>query len=325
MACDDRARIIALRTNDLPAPWTPFPPVPIAAFPPCHPNQPSCAKRTLNNVHHPAPPGAAGAATTRTRTVCDNCDILGRAHANVSRWTALPPPLGIGYMKSEESVFREDNPPWGPPWTTAANPPFQLGAHHLGKLCTACEDNEIAAFHERVVSGRARQPRTPAAVQAARVREARTCKCEKRLAKRMCFDDRMEVLFDIERDSGRNAGRNGVNFLHWLWFNPATGRAEQANTPARQAVLSAFRGWHPASPCFQNACRCGHMVLKANHVVLNNRTPTPVAMCTACDGILIDINHARVTGWAANGRQRRQRVAGRERNLKLGRPVPNSN
>ena len=308
MACDDRQDILSVMQ------YTWFPPnVPVAIRPninpaaygacaplPVNPRH-LCSIRTVGNTDHPNPAAGPGATTTR-RTVCNHCDQYSRMMCACDRFLLNAAPT---FIRSEERVFRDRNPVWPAGWNPGQH--HSLGAHTLGNLCRECQNEEIANYFQRwIVEGGDWQA------------VANTCRCEALLRKRLCYGDRQEVLLDVEQRSGHNAAWP-ANFLQWLQYNPATRRAESAVTPAAQAALLAVRG--PGTGNETNGCRCGRAIATANVAYTANGTPTPVAMCTACDGIIIDTNSPIVAGWRARARPRRP-AGRREANLRLGRNVP---
>lgn len=190
-----------------------------------------------------------------------------------------------------------------------------MGAHWRGRLCTDCEDDEIAAYHERLYGGRRRQARA-ATLARAQAKAANTCKCEAQLAEPLCFNDREILQNNVRQESHLNAGPNG--WLRHMELDPVTGKAHYVMTPALHAIQQANRvanGFH------LNACRCGSDIAGAGPGTYGpNNVPVPVAFCTACNGTIIDVNHARVTGWQAKGRSARTGLR-TETNLRLPRAM----
>lgn len=303
--CDEFVRIQRMMALHTCAPWAPFP-LPPAWFPAhqCNGRRTLCQVKRANNINHPVPPAALvtpGLPTARNRTVCDSCDAQGRAMANTDRFLgALPVNIGEvlpSYCRGAETVFRDA----GASQLAALGlgvPPHdvQLGAHHVGLLCGLCENLEIQRYWQRRFGGARRQTAA---------RAANTCKCDAHLRKRLCYRDRADYLLDVQRKSWDTAADPfWFSWLRWLQFNPATGRPEycqdRPHAPARAALQN---GRHNDPFREDNACRCGRDIPfrprapAAGHFLANG-TPTPVAMCTACDGIIVDVAHPRVSGWA---------------------------
>ena len=193
-----------------------------------------------------------------------------------------------------------------------ATPTTHLGVHRIGRLCQSCEDGEIAAYYERLYSKGRRRPGT-AAFTRAQAKEADTCGCNADLANPYCFRDRTEMINDVQMTSFDNAGPG--EWLEHLELNPNTHKAQYVQTPALYAALQARR-WLVFEP---NACRCGEDI-PLGGAVGPTGIPVPVTMCTACNGIIIDVNHARVVNWQNQGRTARGQS--KEKNMLLNRRVP---
>ena len=224
------------------------------------------------------------------------------------------PPAGgpLRYLRGTETTFRDNGANDNAALAAGVQQvDLQLGAHHVGKLCFLCENTEIQRYWQRRFGGVRRQ---------AEARAANTCKCAAFLSKRLCYQDRVNYLLDVEQKSLHTAAGPGC-WLQWLFIHPVTGRATwaTAGNVAQRNHITNSRG--PGTPFEANACRCGRDILTAGVAYGANNTPTPVAMCTACDGILIDVTHDRVTGWA-NGNLAPTLPSHEQGNLKLRRNVP---
>ena len=193
-----------------------------------------------------------------------------------------------------------------------------LGVHRLGRLCRNCEDDEISAYHTRLYGG-TRKPGAPGTQRfnLAQAKAANTCLYQADLAKPYCYRDRRNMLLDIQTASRDNAGQ--LQWLEHLDFNPVTQKAEFVATPA---ALAALRARRVANVSEDNACRCGAEIPLAGPAQFGgpNNIPIPVAMCTACSGVVVDPTHPRVVNWRTGGRP--PRGPSTETNLRLGRNVP---
>ena len=172
------------------------------------------------------------------------------------------------------------------------------GAHTRGHLCDICVAVEIEAYHNRRWVGR----RTRVDLAAS------TCKCEKALRKRLCYRDKRDLMTSIQKDTDRFAGPDG--WLEHLDYDSYLNRAIFV------ADNTALRRRRKASRRRRNACRCGRD-LRKSHADETFNTPTPVAMCTACSGVVVDPTHPKVTNW--NGTTK---LLPGESHLRLGRAVP---
>ena len=141
---------------------------------------------------------------------------------------------------------------------------------------------------------------------------ANTCKCEFELGKELCFRDRQDALQRIQEESADNAGPNG--WLAHLHYAPNLGRARYVRDAALCATLQRSRLNNGKEP---NACRCGRSIPLSP--VAAGSISRPVAMCTACSGMIVEFAHPRVRDWVPSSRQRRGR---NETNMELGRNVP---
>lgn len=242
---------------------------------------------------------------------CNTCLQQGIAMLNCARTPAVPLP---GALPGAPPVIQ-----WGTHvmFYGVAMPGYHLGVHRIGRLCNNCELIEIAAYHTRLYGG-PRKPGTPgsAASNRAQAKAANTCLCQADLAKTYCYRDRRDMLNSIRLTSDENAGIGG--WLECLQLNPVTGKSEIVVTDATLHTLRNRR----AGVSESNACRCGADIPLAQAANIGpppTLLPIPVAMCTACDGIIIDVNHGDVVGWAASGRQARIPT---ETNLRLNRNVP---
>ena len=182
------------------------------------------------------------------------------------------------------------------------------GAHTLGKLCNRCEDAEIEAYHGRLkTKTTALRPSFKQTTAA-----ANTCKCEIELGKDLCFRDRQDALQRIQLESASNAGPDG--WLAHLHYAPTLGRARYVRDAALYATLQRSRRTNGKEP---SACRCGRSIplrpLAAGSI------PRPVAMCTACSGMIVEFAHPRIRDWVPPSRQPRGTT---ETNMELGRNVP---
>lgn len=294
--------------------WVPV--LPNAAPYNCSVNRRLCQNKRLNNYYHPIPPNAAvdpaaGLPTTRDRMVCDACDQQGRAMAQVDKF--YPNLAGATvYEAAESTVFTEDGSNHhhlvaiGIPL-----PQLRFGAHHMGRLCERCENTEIQRYWERRFAGARRQTEAQA---------GNTCKCEAFLRKRLCFEDRISKLHQT-RDT---AHRNAHDFLQWLYRDPTDNdKLKLAVTPPARAFVWARR--HMNAAFEDNACRCGREIrgVNVNYGLMNN-IPTPAAICTSCDGVIIDTAAARVTAWPNRPRLPRLPTLPpqeEQRNFELGRNV----
>lgn len=318
--CDDHDDIVAVMGNYIyPRHVNPAPEDDPAAHA-CNGVHLLCENREANNQCHPVPAGAPrgpGVPTTRNRTVCTACELQGLAMSMADRHHLLPPPPpapgappggpAVFFIPGHEMVFHNDEAANNHAMrhgVAAFN--IQLGIHHIGRLCRLCENTEIVRYWERRTQGVRPQTEEKA---------SNTCKCEAYLNKNLCYQDRCNGLLNARQKSGDNAAWPNA-WLKWLFFDPADDRAkwataEPTGAAARAAILAARGNPLPLVGAERNACRCGREIPKrgAQHRSRLHRsrpnTPIPVAMCTACDGVVIDVLHPRVSGWANFRRTRR--------------------
>lgn len=119
--------------------------------------------------------------------------------------------------------------------------------------------------------------------------------------------DTIEASDKIQNATDNHAGPGPEAWLRHIEYDEENNRARyvMANT-----ALLARRA---APGMSSNACRCGRDVPQTNLAEL----PSPVAACTACSGVIVDIDHERVTNFVFN----HARVPG-PTNLVYGRRLP---
>lgn len=188
---------------------------------------------------------------------------------------------------------------------------FGFGVHQLGTLCRRCRNTEIERYWQRRFSGVRRQTAAKA---------SNTCKCEAHLRdKTLCFDDRVSKHEEITYASRRNT--KGI--LRWLYRDPNdSDRVKLAVSVPAMAWVLATRGANAALE--DNACRCGRAIPKRKvQWGLMDDVPVPVAMCTCCEGVIVDTTHRKVTGRANRQRGLRPKMLPEAElgRLKLNRPV----
>ena len=191
--------------------------------------------------------------------VCLACQLVGSRITNRNRKPITAPPAAPFHIRARGRLLRG-----GP-----------NSAWNRGRLCDSCIDYEIVEYYKRRFIGRRKTP----------ARAANTCKCEKELRKHYCVKDRIAAYTKIQESSDRNAGQGG--WLEHIDYQAATNRARYFNP---NGALLARRA---AAGCASNACRCGKdmRLLGAGHAY---NVPVPVAACTACSGVIVDVTHDRV-------------------------------
>ena len=305
--CDERTRLLQLMplhvyNNPPGARANP------ANLPPCVPHDlASCPVKRQGNVAHIV---HATGRIKRDWRVCPTCadQVFEMVDEDRQLWLGGLPPI---HRRGQTSFF--------------------YGLHGIwqrGHLCQRCQNDEIAAYHQRLHSGRQ--------TQAAREKAANTCTCKAKLRKRYCLEDREGLLEDLYRKATSNAiGMPNLAlppcWLEFLEYDPALGRAVRVENDPHRIRLNRQRrlgGRNPAGGnAWWNGCRCGRdipvpVLPAAPFPVTIDGLPTPVAMCTACSGVIIDVNSPQVANYAAMARQARGAGNAEERNLKLGRVVP---
>ncbi|KAK4548254.1 hypothetical protein LTR36_010124 [Oleoguttula mirabilis] len=98
-------------------------------------------------------------------------------------------------------------------------------------------------------------------------------------------------MSSIQEDTERLAGQGGwLEHLEW---------DVNARCATWQANSIALLNRRAAAGQSSNACRCGRDI-PAPGAAVAMTVPTPVAMCTACSGVLVDINSNVVVNWQQN-------------------------
>ena len=192
--------------------------------------------------------------------------------------------------------------------TAAANAPFNmrgrpltgaLGAHTRGRLCDRCRDVEIEAYWNRRYVGRKKTEDQAKS----------TCRCLKLIRKRLCYWDREDVRARIQSDTDRFAGPGG--WLEHIDFDPDQFRAVFDDHNANLLAQRRAAGMQDA------ACRCGRSIARVPAAQQFN-VPQPVALCTACSGVIVTPGHPRVRNFPWTTRANDD-----EQNMDLGRAIPN--
>ncbi|KAK5111304.1 hypothetical protein LTR85_012199 [Meristemomyces frigidus] len=261
--CNDRAKVLA----DIPNFVWPAGANPALITNPL--NVPACmtvglrrCKSTRTANHRNALPGGGYGPVIKPFMVCNTCEWQSTMMHNHSRRRATSANPGFRIRGTDALIE-------GP-----------LGAHTRGRLCNHCTAQEIEAYYNRrYVNGRTKTPDQASS----------TCKCTKELGKWLCYTDRKDLMKRIQADTDSNAGQGGwLEHIEWV-----------------PAIRGAF--WHPipapllarraaAGRC-RNPCRCGRDIPRPAAPLA---VPTPVAMCTACSGVIVDVAHNRVINWQAN-------------------------
>lgn len=178
------------------------------------------------------------------------------------------------------------------------------GYRTRGRLCNHCTAMEIEAYYRRrYVNGRTKSAQDAGS----------TCKCDKELRKKLCYLDRRDLQDRIQHDTDRFAGQGG--WLEHLDHDLRTNRAIWVG--ANAALLNRRRN---AGLC-DNACRCGRDIQPPVGPQGIFDVPTPVAVCTACTGVHVDITHNGVVNWQRNPIQPAGYLDGLEQNLTMGRRI----